>query len=63
MLDVTRTNRHSFSAYTFENKVRLSITQFGSDEFADLYIISDMGVHMTKEEARRLIELLQEALS
>ena len=52
---------HSFTVYTNKNVIRMSTTQF-AHEADGVRIISDAGVHLSKEEATRLAEMLQGAI-
>ena len=61
MTTITRIIRHSFNAYSFNGDTVLAITQFSSDDFGDLRIISDMSVHLNNDEIKKLIETLQES--
>ena len=61
MSTITRTTRHSFRAYSFNGDTVLTITQFSSDDFEKLRILSDMSVHLNSDELKKLIETLQEA--
>lgn len=63
MSTTVRTTVHSFNTYSFNGKTVVCVTQFARDDYGDLHIISDMGIHLSKDEVKELIEQLQEALN